>query len=185
MTRISHLVARFGMHGLWIACVGSALLSWQLTAVHYQRRISDMQRDQAELIAHARKADLQTLQLANARADQLTTRLATTQTQLDTTEREKAHALRQITTGRRCLDAGVVRVLNSPDATAAGTAGVPAPIGGAAAAGGATAAPGTEPLAEPVTDTDVSLWIADAKRQHEICRARLDALIDYHLTPPQ
>lgn len=185
MTNTSNLVARFGMHGFWVGFLGSALLSWQLTAAHYQNRISELQRGQTELIAHARKADLQTLQLANARADQLTTRLVTTQAQLDTTEREKAHALRQITTGRLCLDAGVVRVLNSPNTTAHGTAGVPTSASGAAAAGAAAAAAGTEPLAEPVTDTDVSLWVVDAKRRHEACRARLDALIDYHLTPPQ
>lgn len=83
------------------------------------------------------------------------------------------------TTGRACLSADTVRVLNTPaaaggaapadlPATAHGTDGAHAP---------ATAAPGA--AAPGLTDTDVAAWVTDAQAQYAACAARLNTLIDW------
>lgn len=111
---------------------------------------------------------------AQSRGNHLTTRLADSQQRITQLEKEKHHAIKRLTTGRPCLSADAVRVLNQPSYTApTGLEPVPPPPGSAAAADGAFA-----------TDTDVGLWIASAKAQYDICRDRLDALIDFDAAHP-
>lgn len=78
-----------------------------------------------------------------------------------------------VTTGRLCLDAAAVSLLN-PGATWGPTykaAGQPDDQGAAtpATAGGNAA-----------SDTDLAYWIAEANRQYEVAAARLNALIDFN-----
>ncbi len=128
--------------------------------------------------AHAETGKLQALAsarvLADAqtRGDHLTTRLANNQARITQLETEKRRAINRLTTGRYCLSADAVRVLNSADApTNGGSVDVPPPPGSAAATGEAFA-----------TDTDVGLWINAAQAQYATCSQRLDALIDWHNT---
>lgn len=148
--------------------LGALLTGWGLTG-HYTAKIAALKQDHAEQSARAQADALQRLVAANAHADQLTTRLQRQTAHVDQLTKDKAHALNSLTTGRTCLGADTVRVLNN---AAAGTADVPAPATGPAAAGAAVA-----------TDTDVAGWINTAQQQHEQCRARLQALIDYHAQP--
>lgn len=77
--------------------------------------------------------------------------------------KEKNHDIRQATTGRACLDADALRLLNNnPDTR---HPGLPASSGNALVADGAVA-----------TDTDVALWAADARSRYDACRGRIDAL---------
>jgi hypothetical protein len=141
-----------------------------------------LQTDLAELRAtHSETAKLQalaaarTLQAAQQHGDTLTHALAQRQTQIDQLTTKKHHALARLATGRACLSGAAVRVLNSAtEAALAGLEPVPAPPGGAADAGGAFA-----------TDADVGQWAVDARARFDTCRARLDALIDWHTTAPQ
>ncbi len=86
---------------------------------------------------------------------------------------ELTHEVEALTTGRTCLDARVVRVLNgSPAASADRTApNVPAPAKQPAAAASA-------PAANPnvATDRDIVGWVIQVRAMYETCRARIDAL---------
>ena len=114
------------------------------------------------------------LQAAQARGNALSARLLGSEAQINTLTWEKNDAINQLTTGRACLSGAAVRVLNQHSDTApTGLEPVSPPPGSAAAADGAFA-----------TDTDVGLWIASAKAQYDICRDRLDALIDFDAAPP-
>ena len=77
---------------------------------------------------------------------------------------EKNHALRQVTTGRRCLDAAAVRVLNHAGAGPVPEAG-PEPLPTAAAF---------------ATDTDVGQWISGAQESYDTCRARLAGIASFY-----
>lgn len=129
--------------------------------------------------AHAETGKLQALASARGlsqaqqRGDALTTRLVTRQAQIDQLRKQQHDAIQALTTGRYCLSADAVRVLNSADApTNGGPVDVPPPPGSAAAEDGTFA-----------TDTDVGQWSVHAKAQYDICRGRLDALIDFDAAP--
>jgi len=154
---------------LVLAGIGAALSALVLVP-HYQARIVTMQRDQAQGIATARAADVETLKLARRQGDALTLRLQTTESTLSKTHQELQYAIHTQTTGRTCLSSGAVRLLNSAAPTDA-SAYLPAPTAGPSATDGPVA-----------TDTDVATWVANARTQYDICRARLSALIDF--TPP-
>lgn len=115
------------------------------------------------------------LSQAQQRGDALTTRLVTRQAQIDQLRKQQHDAIQALTTGRYCLSADAVRVLNSAAApTNGGPVDVPPPPGSAAATGEAFAA-----------DHDVGLWINAAQAQYKQCRDWLDALIDWHTQPPK
>jgi prophage endopeptidase len=117
------------------------------------------------------------LQSAQDRGDALTTTLAQRQTSIDQLKKEKRDALHQVTTGRTCLDGPALRLLNS--APGLRVSGLAPATSGALTAGGAAAA-AADIQATVSTDTDIAGWAIDAGAQYEICRARLDALIDWH-----
>lgn len=111
------------------------------------------------------------LQGAQARGDALTVGLLNQQTQIDQLKTEKRDAIKQATTGRPCLNGPALRLLDG--APGLSVRDLPPSTGGAAAAG--------EPVA---SDTDVAVWIVDAGAAFEVCRARLDALIDWTPSTP-
>lgn len=121
---------------------------------------------------------------AQARGDALSTGLLVQQSQIDQLKSERKNAIKVATTGRACLGADALRVLDkSPGIT----------VSGPTQAAGSTAAAGAAPAADTYsgagidaavsTDTDIALWIIDAGAGFEVCRARLDALIDWHQAP--
>lgn len=84
---------------------------------------------------------------------------------------EKDHEIRRLTTGRRCLDAAAVRVLNRT--TRQPAAAVPAP--------GAEPVSAAAPFA---TDTDVGHWIGICQHRFATCNARLEALSSFYKDTP-
>ena len=114
------------------------------------------------------EAALARLQHAQARGDALEERLAVEEASRQSQALEHAREIKRLTTGRPCLNAGTVRLLNeSTIGLRAST--LPTPASGAIAADAAAA-----------SDTDVAGWIDAARRQYDACRDRLGALIDWH-----
>lgn len=151
-------VAGLGLGGSDAWLLGRAPLQVQLA-----QQATSHAFEKTQLAQHAAK----TLQDAQERGDALSVGLLNQQTQIDQLKTEKHDAIRQATTGKPCLNGPALRLLNS--APGLGVRDLPPASGSAVAAG--------EPIA---TDTDIAVWIVDAGAQFEVCRARLDALIDWH-----
>lgn len=163
-----------GRWGALISHVGVAVLA----ATAYGSVLND--RHQAEIFTLkattatekrlAAEDATQRLQAAQVRGDRLSSALLVTQDLNEQLRTEVHRALKQKTTGRACLNGPTLRVLSSaPGIT---ISGLPAAASGPAAAGEAVA-----------TDTDIAHWAADAGAAYSTCRARLDALIDWHQNP--
>lgn len=155
---------------------GGALGAW---AGYTQGRAplrADLAAQRETHAEHARLAAMasgQRLLQAQVRSGELATRLAAQLTANDQLTQEKTHALKTATTGRACLSDRALGLLNqSTGITVASPGAMPAPGPGTAA-----------PSATVATDTDLALWIAAAGNRFEQCRARLDALIDWHAQP--
>ena len=150
----------------------AALAGWQTGREQEQDRctaaIATLKADQATQERQAAQAALDRLQQAQARGDALQARLAAEETNRQTQAQEHAREIKRLTTGRPCLNAGTVRLLNEPTGHS-GTVPVPATTSGATAAD-----------APASSDTDVAGWIDNARHQYDACRGRLDALIDWH-----
>lgn len=144
----------------------------------------------AQQMAQAQQAAAKALQQAQAVNDALSTRLAQTLTQTATLQQEKTHALRLAAAGRVCLDGRTLSVLNTAPGLSVAGYGVPTPQPAAVAAG-ASAEPDTHPAPAPTgagdliaTDADIGAWAIGAGAAFETCRARLNALIDWHQQEP-
>lgn len=168
------LGARFGVLRLvLLAMVATALValgSWagySLGRAPLLVQLSDLKQAHAEAERLTANAAARTLSLAQARSDTLTVQLASQQQQVFNLQRAAHASLQQTLFGRHCLSADAVRVLNGTD----DSAGIDMPQTSSSTA----AARGTF-----ATDADVGHWAIDARSQHEQCRARLDALIDWH-----
>lgn len=150
-----------------------------------ETRLAGMERDHARALAAAADAASVALYHAQQRGDLLSAALLSAESQLQTLQGERDDAIRKATTGRRCLDATALRVLDrARTAHSAPAAHVPQPAGGAAAAGGAPAAPAEGDGDTWASDTGVALWIDHAGAQYETCRQRLAALIQWHAGEP-
>ena len=156
-----------------IACLASAAIAaagaWVWQANSYEAELANMRGSIAESNKLRARAAATALQSAQVRGDVLTRDLLTREAMINRLSKEKRDALSRLTTGRPCLSADAVGVLNGT--TGAG-AGVPTATGIPAAAGGGFA-----------TDADVGQWAAAAIAAHDTCRHRLDALIDWHAKP--
>lgn len=114
----------------------------------------------------AATAAVDRLAKANERADRLEAALIASESVRSQTSKEKDREIRRLTTGRACLGAGVVSLLNHSGHAGAGT--VPQATASALSADAAFA-----------TDTDVGTWINDARSAYDTCRDRLQAIADY------
>lgn len=154
----------------WTLLAG--LAGWQTGREQEQDRgkaaIATLKADQATREAKAAETALARFQEAQARADVLEARLAAEETTRQTQALEHAREIKRLTTGRPCLNAGTVRLLNESPGRP-GAPAVPAPAG--------RAAPADAPAS---SDTDVAGWIDAARRQYDACRDRLGALIAWH-----
>lgn len=120
------------------------------------------------------------LQDAQDRGDALYSTLAARLAEIDQLTKEKHHAIANVTTGRACLGGPALRLLSTaPGLSVSGLAQAP----GGAAATDAAAATDTDNTGIVSTDSDIAGWAIDAGAQFEVCRARLDALIDWYLKP--
>lgn len=166
------LAAQIGSSGFKVAVfvvalIAAALGGAYLMADHKDALIARMEADQAKAEAAVIAAGAERLRDAQARGDTLTNQLALAEKAREQTASEHAREIKKLTTGRPCLNAGVVRLLNN-SGQGNDSASVPAPTRVAAAEDG--------PFA---TDTDVASWADNARRQYNSCRDRLGALIDF------
>ena len=152
-------------------------MAWPLARAPLQGDIADLRmenaglrEDNAETLRKASIAAAARLQAATDRSQALGAQLLQQVAKNATLAQEKTHALKTATAGRACLSDRALRVLNTaPGLSVSAPGGVPAAGPGAAAEGGPTA-----------TDTDVGTWAIAVGQQHETCRERLNALIDWH-----
>ena len=107
------------------------------------------------------------LQEAQNRGDSLSAKLLRQEDLIIKFKTEELNAIRKTTTGRACLGGATLRLLDK--STGISVSNLPPPTSGAAEA--------SEPVA---TDTDISVWIGNAGADYEVCRTRLDALIEWH-----
>lgn len=154
----------------------AAALAWSGLVFYGGHSLGDAQSNAKWLDKEAQyqrqaKADLLAGQ---ARGDALTTGLLVQQDQITQLKSEKQNAIKVVTSGRACLGADALRVLD----TAPGiTVARPTQATSSPAAAGEAPAPDSSIS----TDTDIALWIIDAGADYEVCRTRLDALIDWNL----
>lgn len=153
---------------LAVAFVVGAAGSGYGVHLYYRAEIADLHTAQARAQAQTLGMAVGRIAAAARRGDELSAALATAESALTHKHQEVSDALRRnrLLTGRPCLDGGAVGVLNN--AYAAPAAAVPESPGAPAATGGAAA-----------TDTDVGEWINRAWASYDICRKRLDKLIDW------
>lgn len=173
-TRLNALLAALALAAA-TALVGGGVgygLGYRLAKAGGDAAFAKLEREHATRETKAAEAALVRLQGAQARGDALEARLAAEEASRQSQAQEHEREIKRLTTGRPCLNAGTVRLLNEP-AGRHGAAAVPAPTGGAAAAD-----------APASSDTDVAVWIDRATRQYDACRGRLGALIDWHQEAP-
>ena len=154
-------------HG--IVAVAAAAGAWVWQANSYEAKLADMRSSIAESDKLRALAAATALQAAQVRSDVLTRDLLAREALINRISKEKRDALSRLTTGRPCLSADAVWVLNGTEGSGAGmpqATGIPAATGGGFA-----------------TDSDVGQWAAAAIAAHDTCRYRLDALIDWHANP--
>lgn len=160
----------------WLPLVGCALVGAVLAGGVQQLRIDAVELDLATLKTNvaidqlaASEAAKARLTAAQERADALTQELLMHEQSLILLKERKDHEIKRLTTGNVCFNAATVRLLNTPRKARNEVATLPAPA--------------SEPAAESVaiaTDTDVASYINIAQDRFEVCRAKLDALIDWH-----
>ena len=145
-------------------------LGWGLNGTRLNADIDRLKLAQQTAIADAAQASEIRLTLAAHRNAEIAEKLSAAENRLITTEREKNDALKKLTTGRACLAAPAVRLLN----------GQPAGLQFKATS---LPAPQPQPLPEDArfaTDTDVGQWIAGCQRYYDTCRERIDALREFY-----
>ncbi|NVM78886.1 hypothetical protein FHW83_004717 [Duganella sp. SG902] len=159
--------------------VGYAAHTWTHESVKDQ--LATHQVNDARADAATAEAGRVRLKEAVTRANKLEKALAESETQYRKLAQEQRNALKSHTTGRVCLDAGAVRVLNAT-ATTPGDAshGLPdADVHAAATSSAAAADPDVEESGAEATDDDVAGWAVTVKEQYGVCRSRLQRLIDW------
>lgn len=100
------------------------------------------------------------------RGNALANKLAASEAKIVYQTKEVIKYVPQVTTGKPCLSASAVKLLNTrPDDTNTSNASVQLVT--------------ESPAAPAATDSDVAYWIAEANGQYDICATRLNSLIDF------
>ena len=144
---------------------GWSVNGWRLGAALTQEK-----KAHATALKKAARQAVDRIKDAERRNDALTSALAQAENERFTIAQEKDREIRRLTTGRRCLDAAAVRVLN--DSASARTDALPEAGGKPLSADAAFA-----------TDTDVGLWARTCRDSYDTCRGRLDAIADFYREP--
>lgn len=148
-----------------IAFSGGSGAGWYLSGAVLGKQIAQMEAVYANEKEAAEQAYLERFAAAQKKGDELSSRLAQSESQLTQKTKELSHALSKVTTGRACFNGATVRLLNGTDSD---NAAAHQATGASIAENGAVA-----------TDTDVAGWIGNAQGQYETCRTRLGTLIDF------
>lgn len=151
--------------------VFGAWLGWTLSGWLWVASYAELEKTHAEAEAVRDRAVLEALEQVRAlerQGDAIAARLMTAEAARTQLAKEKDDAIRAYTTGKPCLAAGLVGLLNNTTGSGSGLR-LSAPASGLAPADSAAA-----------TDTDVALWARVARDAHDACRARIDALNDFY-----
>ena len=160
---------------LGMAIAGTA--GWTANGWRHETTLSNLKSTYATAEKKAAEDHAVALAQANARGDRLMLAQAAMEITHNEVLREKNNEITRLATGRRCLDAGVVGVLNRDGAATNGRP-VPEAAGGAVRADGGAAAGADDGQAAEhyATDADVAGWIALCQSRYATCRGRLDGL---------
>ena len=160
-----------------LVCLGLFLVGayggWQATRSYHIAEIATLKKTQAENVATVAEAARDRLLAARTRSDEIETRLTKADADRQTLALEHSREIKRLTTGRACLNAGTVRLLNA-SGPRGDAAAVPASAGQPVAADAGAA-----------SDTDVAEWADLARRQYDTCRDKLQAVIDWHGPTPE
>jgi len=156
------ILAALAPYRMWIllAAVAALFGSGVYSGHHWATTKADAAR------ARAADAYLVQLQAETRRADAAAAALAIAEGRIVTKTVEVIKYVPSVTTGRLCLDADAVGLLQP------GAHWGPYPSTGEPAGQGAAHA--------AASDRDVAYWAAEANRQYETAAARLNALIDFN-----
>ena len=154
-----------------IAAAVAALAAWTVQGWRMDSALATLRNSHTQAQADLTERNAKHLARVWERGDELATTLASQQTRINQLHQEHTHAIKRLTTGRACLSADLVRVLNTTDPAATDRPdALPPP----------TSSPAATDAPAFATDADVSTWAATARRDYAECAARLGALIEWH-----
>lgn len=154
-----------------LAAAAAALAAWTAQGWRMDAALADLRNSHTQAQADLTERNAKHLARVWERGDELATTLASQQTRINQLHQEHTHAIKRLTTGRACLSAELVGVLNrTQPATTDGSDAMPTPTGSPASADAGAFA----------TDADVGNWTASARHQYAECAARLGSLIEWH-----
>lgn len=150
-----------------LACVAVGIYQWgaQSGRAQVQAKWDKVELDRERAAARERAQQAAEMKEAREYQSTLIGRLVEAELGLADLTREKEDAIRKLATGRPCLGADLVRVLNDDRRSGvpqAGDASSRQPPVGAAAE-------------EAATDSDVARWAAEVKQMYEVCAGRYEA----------
>lgn len=177
------------MYGLAAVAVvglaGAGVQSWRLHSEQTEHAkdtaaAAKVEEDRAK--DYAKELDRRSKEFAaiQVRANELGTAIAMRDASLATIQGERDAAIKRATRGTACLRADAVRLLNGQSASPA-VPQVPTSTSGQPDVG--TPAGGTAPA--DASDTDVALYISDARTRYASCAERLNAWQDWYASLPQ
>ena len=170
---------------LLLASAVAGLAGWTANGWRYETKLSTLKSTHATATAKAATAHAEALAKANERGDRLLLEKAATENTYNETLREKNDEIARLTTGRRCLDARVVGVLNRDGAAPNGrpasqAAGVPVrpdgPVAGGADERKEAVRKDDTDDEQFATDADVAGWINRCRTRYDICRGDRDRI---------
>lgn len=150
------------------------MAGWTVEGWRKDAEIDRMHRAYAEERTRAATQAAAELKAAVDRGNALAARVTAAESTRDIALQETQDALRKVTTGKPCLGGAAVRLLNHSVDTANMPTATSQPAGAAAAAA-------TD--SDYVSDTDIALWAAFARRSYDTCRGRIDALNEFFNQP--
>lgn len=157
----THLIA-----ALVGAVIASKVQDWRMDAA-----LANLKNQHTQARAELTERNSKHLVRVWERGDELASTLAIQQTHITQLHQEHTREINRLTTGRACLSAELVSVLNRTQPAPTGGFGpLPTPTG-------STAAADATPFA---TDADVGNWAASARQQYAECAAKLGSLIEWH-----
>lgn len=150
--------------GALLIANGIGFGGWWITAKRFDHYKVEVQAREVE----TKMAAAEALRKASTLNDALVAQVVRAERQMLEAERSANDEIRKLTTGRKCLDGRVVRVLNG--------------------SGGGVSAPGGKPVSaheSASSDTDVAVWISGCKRGYDTCRGRLEAIAAFYESQDQ
>ena len=147
------------------------MAAWTVQGWRMDAAMANLKNEHTQARAELTERNAKHLVRVWERGDDLAAQLASQKSRITQLHQEHTNAIKRLTTGRACLSAELVRVLNTTDPAATDRPdALPPP----------TSSPAATDAPAFATDADVSTWAATARRDYAECAARLGALIEWH-----